>query len=69
MSGTLPLGLVARYRREAEELKVVFLILNMGQTRQKAAAKVAGAPKAKGPKKPKKPRGSNAPPSTSTAAD
>jgi hypothetical protein len=67
MSGTLPLGFVARYRREAEELKVVFLILNMGQARQKAAAKMAGATKAKGPTKKKKPRGSKAPPSTSTA--
>jgi hypothetical protein len=40
-----PTGFVARYDGDFGEVKVVFLILNMGQLRQRSAAKTAGATK------------------------
>lgn len=47
-----PLGFVARYSGGFGEVKVVFLILNLGQQRQRQAAKTAAATKArKAPKK------------------
>jgi hypothetical protein len=36
-----PVGFIARYEGEFGEVKMVFLVLNMGQHRQKAAAKAA----------------------------
>jgi hypothetical protein len=42
-----PPGFVARYSAEFGEVKVVFLVLNLGQQRQLLAAKTAGATKAR----------------------
>ncbi|MCP3724722.1 hypothetical protein M3I53_16595 [Paraburkholderia sp. CNPSo 3272] len=49
-----PPGFVARYRADFGEVKVVFLVLNVGQQRQRQAAKTASATKTR--KAPKKPR-------------
>ncbi len=38
-----PTGLIARYRGEFGEVRVVFLVLNLGQHAQKAAAKLANS--------------------------
>ena len=38
---------VARYAGDLGEVKVIFLVLNLGQQRQREAAKVAGATKAR----------------------
>lgn len=49
-----PSGFVARYSADFGEVKVVFLVLNLGQQRQRQAAKTAAATKArKASKKPK----------------
>jgi hypothetical protein len=49
-----PPGFVARYLADFGEVKVVFLVLNLGQQRQRQAAKTAAATKArKASKKPK----------------
>jgi hypothetical protein len=49
-----PPGFVARYSADFGEVKVVFLVLNLGQQRQRQAAKSAAATKArKASKKPK----------------
>jgi hypothetical protein len=49
-----PTGFVARYQGDVGEVKVVFLVMNMGQDRQRAAGKIAGVTKArKAPRKPK----------------
>ena len=40
-----PPGFVARYSADFGEVKVVFLVLNLGQQRQKQAAKSADATK------------------------
>jgi hypothetical protein len=37
-SGSRPNGITARYRKNEEEITVVFLVLNMGQIRERAAA-------------------------------
>ena len=42
-----PPGFVARYSAEFGEVKVIFLVLNLGQQRQLLAAKTAGATKAR----------------------
>lgn len=42
-----PPGFVARYRADFGEVKVVFLVLNLGQQRQRQAAKTAAATKAR----------------------
>jgi hypothetical protein len=48
-----PPGFVARYSADFGEVKVVFLVLNLGQKRQRDAAKTAGSTKArKAPKVP-----------------
>ncbi|MHB8283339.1 MAG: hypothetical protein ACYDD1_01555 [Caulobacteraceae bacterium] len=48
-----PPGFIARYMADFGEVRVVFLVLNMGQVRQRQAAKTAGATKSrKAPKKP-----------------
>ena len=49
-----PPGFVARYEGDFGEVKVVFLVLNMGQQRQREAAKVAAATKSRRSPKPKK---------------
>jgi hypothetical protein len=52
-----PPGFVARYSADFGEVKVVFLVLNLGQKRQRDAAKTAGATKARrAPKTKKTPR-------------
>jgi hypothetical protein len=49
-----PPGFVARYSADFGEVKVVFLVLNLGQKRQRDAAKTAGATKTRrAPKVPK----------------
>jgi hypothetical protein len=49
-----PPGFVARYSADFGEVKVVFLVLNLGQQRQRQTAKTAAATKArKASKKPK----------------
>ena len=40
-----PPGFVARYETDSGEVKVIFLVLNLGQHRQREAAKVAEATK------------------------
>lgn len=50
-----PPGFVARYTADFGEVKVIFLILNLGQSLQRAAAKTAARTKAR--KAPKKPSG------------
>jgi hypothetical protein len=55
-SDSRPPGFVARYDDDFGEVKVVFLVLNLGQPRQRAAAKAAGATKARRSPKSKKPR-------------
>ena len=42
-----PPGFVARYESNFGEVKVVFLVLNLGQSRQRKAAKAAAATKAR----------------------
>jgi hypothetical protein len=42
-----PPGFVARYSADFGEVKVVFLVLNLGQKRQRDAAETAGATKAR----------------------
>ena len=49
-----PPGFVARYSADFGEIKVVFLVLNLGQKRQRDAAKTAGATKARRAPKTKK---------------
>jgi hypothetical protein len=50
-----PPGFVARYSADFGEVKVIFLVLNLGQQRQRKAAKTATATKArKAPRGPKK---------------
>jgi hypothetical protein len=49
-----PPGFVARYSADFGEVKVVFLVLNLGQKRQRDAAKTAGATKARMAPKPAK---------------
>ena len=52
-----PPGFVARYSADFGEVKVVFLVLNLSQERQRKAAETAAATKVrKAPKKPKKPK-------------
>lgn len=49
-----PTGFVARYQADVGEIKVIFLVLNMGQQRQRLAAKTAAeTKKRKAPKKSK----------------
>ena len=49
-----PPGFVARYSADFGEVKVVFLVLNLGQQRQRQAAETAAATKVrKAPKRPK----------------
>jgi hypothetical protein len=49
-----PPGFIARYEGDFGEVKVIFLVLNMGQQRQRDTAKVAAATKARKSSKPKK---------------
>jgi tetratricopeptide (TPR) repeat protein len=42
LTDSRPAGFFARYNAEFEEVKVVFLVLNLGQHHQKGAAKIAG---------------------------
>jgi hypothetical protein len=51
-----PPGFVARYEGDFGEVKVIFLVLNLGQSRQRAAAKAAAATKARKSPRSKKPR-------------
>jgi hypothetical protein len=51
-----PPGFVARYKGDFGEVKVIFLVLNLGQSRQRAAAKVAAATKARKSLRSKKPQ-------------
>ena len=53
-----PAGFIARYAGEFGDVKVVFLILNMGQQRQRSAAEMAGNTKRRSA--PKKPKAGNA---------
>jgi hypothetical protein len=39
MTDARPTGLIARYQGEFDEIKVVFLVLNLGQHDQREAAK------------------------------
>jgi hypothetical protein len=54
-----PPGFAARYLADFGEVKLVFLVLNLGQQRQQQAAKTAGATKARKAPKAKKGTGAN----------
>jgi hypothetical protein len=51
---TRPPGFIARYDSDSGEVKVVFLVLNLGQQRQRTAAKLAGSNKKRKSPKSKK---------------
>jgi tetratricopeptide (TPR) repeat protein len=55
---TRPPGFIARYDSDSGEVRVVFLVLNLGQQRQRTAAKLAGSNRKRKSPKSKKPMSS-----------